>query len=67
MKIISKKTQNDLHDYIVMSEQELASDQLKLIGGKTTEKELNYMFSQGAYNACKSIAKILKIKYNFLF
>jgi hypothetical protein len=73
MKIISKKTTNKILDYFVVSEQDLAIEQLGIMAQKkargeiTKEKELTFMFSQGAYAACKKMAKILNIKYNFLY
>lgn len=59
-----------LREFFIMSEQDYAECQLKILaenksGKPTKETEQDFMYSSGAYDACKNIAKIMKIKYSF--
>lgn len=69
------KKKPTIKDLFVAVEKELARDTLRCMGldeQKRTKAEREriskeFMYSQGAYDNCKQVAKILNIKYKFLY
>ena len=64
-----------IKDLFVAVEKELAKDTLHCLGldeRKRTKAEREkiskeFMYSQGAYDNCKQVARVLGIKYKFLY
>jgi hypothetical protein len=63
MKILTSKKILQLKEYIVEVEKELATDNLKAMGGEDKDKDL--MYDQGCYDTLKNVCKLLGIKYSF--
>ena len=54
-----------IEDLFTDVEKDLASDKLHIMSDKSFKNELNFMYSQGCYDTCKIVARILKNKYKF--
>lgn len=59
-----------LREFFILCEKDYATSELQVLAGNKAGKvpkevEQEFMYSIGAYDTCKNIAKIMNIKYSF--